>query len=200
MTDGLPAGGLMAAATRPDDTVAWGSAVLLLLVLAPVLVAMMVRVVPGDERLVVSRFGGATTVRGPGRVLVIPGIDRWVRVPLKWEPLDVWLEAVTRDGAVVRLKAIALVSVSDPERFALRTAPHPSAAVSVIVESQVRRHVAGLTLAELGGSASGPVDAPADVDAAVGGWGLSVSLLEIVRADVPLHSVLRWAADGRKPS
>ncbi|MES9542153.1 MULTISPECIES: SPFH domain-containing protein [unclassified Actinomadura] len=174
----------------------WTSlAVLALLVLITMLVIASLRVVPEGERLVVSRLGRPPTVRGPGRALVVPGVDRWVRVPLRWSPMDVWLEASTRDGVLLRLKAIVLVAVSDPARHALRPVPQ-TAAVSFIVEGRLRRHIADRDLNELGGLTSDQMRLlTSDLDEAVGEWGLTVTLLEVVRADVPLAGLNRWLAD-----
>ncbi|MGP4029910.1 SPFH domain-containing protein [Actinomadura sp. 3N407] len=203
MVGGITAGGLVATgpaqgAEPLPDFVPWAPpAVVAVIVLAPLLVAAVLRVVPEGERLVVCRLGGAPRVRGPGRVVVVPGVDRWVRIPLRWDPLDVWLEAPTRDGVVLRLRAVALVSVSDPARYAQRTVPPPAAAISVIVESQVRRYFAERYLIQLAGQVPGEAAAlAAKVGDAVGEWGLTVSVLEIARAEVPLHSLRRWAAEN----
>lgn len=171
----------------------WTSlALLACLVLITVLVIASLRVVLEGERLVISRLGGPPAVRGPGRMLVVPGIDRWVRVPMRWDPLDIWLEAPTRDGVLLRLKAVALISVSDPARYALGPVPE-AAAVSVIVEGHLRRHVAERPLNGLGDLAPGRTPPlPTDLDDAVGEWGLKITLLEVVRADVPLDGLHRW--------
>lgn len=171
----------------------WTSlALLACLVLIAVLVIASLRVVPEGERLVVSRLGGPPAVRGPGRTLVVPGIDRGVRVPLRWGPLDLWLEAPTRDGVLLRLRAVALISVSDPARHALRPVPD-AAAISVLAEGRLRRHVAERHLNELGDLLPGRTHPlAADLDAAVAEWGLKVTALEVVRADVPLPALRRW--------
>ncbi|MGI5422339.1 SPFH domain-containing protein [Actinomadura luteofluorescens] len=171
----------------------WTSlALLACLVLIAVLVIASLRVVPEGERLVVSRLGGPPAVRGPGRTLVVPGIDRGVRVPLRWGPLDLWLEAPTRDGVLLRLRAVALISVSDPARHALRPVPE-AAAISVLAEGRLRRHVAERHLNELADLLPGRTNPlAADLDAAVAEWGLKVTALEVVRADVPLPALRRW--------
>ncbi|MGI5200783.1 SPFH domain-containing protein [Spirillospora sp. CA-108201] len=187
MTKGLPREQLL------PGFLTWTSlALLACLVLIMFLVVASARVVPEGERLVVTRLGGPPAVRGPGRTLVVPGVDRWVRVPLRWGPLDVWLEAPTRDGVLLRLKAVALISVSDPARHALRPVPE-AAAISVILEDHLRRHVADRLLGELGGLAPGRA-APltADLHDAVAEWGLEIMMLEVVRADVPLAGLHRW--------
>ncbi|NDU72063.1 hypothetical protein GWI34_05405 [Actinomadura sp. DSM 109109] len=176
----------------------WGFPVILLILAAMVVLASL-RAVPEGERLVVSRLGGPLAVRGPGRVLVVPGVDRWVRVSLRWGPLDVWVEAPTRDGVLLRLKAVAGVSVSDPVRYALRPVPE-AAAVSLIVEDHLRRHLALRNLDELGGLAPGGTVLPtAGLDEAAGEWGLAIGGLEVVRADVPLPGLHRWLA-GNVPA
>lgn len=171
----------------------WPSLALLgCLVLITMLAVASLRVVPEGERLVVSRLGGPPTVRGPGRTLVVPGVHRSVRVPMRWGPLDIWLEAPTREGVPLRLKAVALVSVSDPARCALRPVPQ-TAAISVIVEGRLRRHVAQRRLNELGDLLPGRANPlAADLDAAVAEWGLKITALEVVRADVPLPALHRW--------
>lgn len=191
MTEGLPQEHLLPA------FLTWPSLALLAgLVLITMLVVTSLRVVPEGERLVVSRLGGPQTVRGPGRTLAVPGVHRWVRVPMRWGPLDIWLEAPTRDGVLVRLRVVVLVSVSDPVRCALRPVPE-AAAISVIVEGRLRRHVAQRRLNELDDLLPGRTNRLAagldtDLDAAVAEWGLEITALEVVRADVPLPALHRW--------
>lgn len=133
----------------------WTSlALLACLVLIAVLVIASLRVVPEGERPVVSRLGGPPAVRGPGRTLVVPGID--------------------------------------PARHALRPVPE-AAAISVLAEGRLRRHVAERHLNELGDLLPGRTNPlAADLDAAVAERGLKVTALEVVRADVPLPALRRW--------
>jgi regulator of protease activity HflC (stomatin/prohibitin superfamily) len=82
------------------------------LVLA-VLAVNSFRVVPADERLVRFRRGRrGHQVKGPGLVVVLPGIDRGVRLPLRRTWADVmWLEATTRDGVSMTVNGAALIRV-----------------------------------------------------------------------------------------
>jgi len=59
------------------------TAVLILLVIALALAGASVRVLREYERAVVFRLGRLVGERGPGLVLLIPGIDRMVRVSLR---------------------------------------------------------------------------------------------------------------------
>jgi regulator of protease activity HflC (stomatin/prohibitin superfamily) len=63
-----------------------------LLVVAAFLIALAanaIRILPEYERGVLFRLGRVKTVRGPGLVFIIPGIDRLVRVSLRNVAMDV---------------------------------------------------------------------------------------------------------------
>ncbi|TNY34589.1 SPFH domain-containing protein [Thermomonospora catenispora] len=215
MTGGLVAGGVDAGgppAQPPTDPFAAGppsGAVLAVTVLvaAVIAAAATVRVVPGHRRLVRWRLGGAPTVRGPGVVWILPGIDRWELVRLRTAPLELWAQASTRDGVVVHLKIVAVMSIADPDRYAIREAEAPGAACAtagVLVEERVRRCVARRELTRLAEAiAAGDAPLPDEEDDAhlreLEEWGLSVSSIHIARADVPLHGLRRWAARSAPP-
>lgn len=55
-----------------------------------VIISRAVRVVGEDERLVVCRLGRVVRVRGPGLVLLWPGLEREVRVSLRLVCLDLF--------------------------------------------------------------------------------------------------------------
>ncbi|GLW66439.1 hypothetical protein Arub01_46830 [Actinomadura rubrobrunea] len=209
MTGALAAGGAALAGSAARSPEPFGAepppgVVLIVAAVAAAVIVMAatVRVVPGHQRLVVWRLGGAPQVRGPGLVRVLPGIDRWERVGLRMAPLEMWTQALTRDGVILRLKIMAVVSVVDPDRYAARAAEAPGAAgatAGVIVESQVRRHIARRDLTQLTGvvAAGGGAPVPGVEDDGhrreLEQWGLAVSLIQIVQADVPLHSLHHWA-------
>ncbi|KAB2341618.1 SPFH domain-containing protein [Actinomadura rudentiformis] len=199
LTVGSVAAGMPRQGVEPPPVVVF---IVVALVVAGIVVVATVRVIPEHQRLVVWRLGGAPVVRGPGLVWVLPGIDRWERVWLRVDPLETWSQAFTRDGVLLRLKIIAVVSVIDPARYAARAAePSASAdvAAGVIVEGQVRRYIAERDLTQLTVMIAGGVSPVPDAgDAArrwvLGQWGLAVSVIQIVQADVPLHSLHHWTA------
>lgn len=139
-------------------------------------VAAMVRVVPGHQRLVVWRLGGS--------------------------PLELWSRALTRDGVTVHVKIVAVMSITDPHRYATQAAQAPGAAsttASILVEERVRRSIAErdlVQLAEVVAAGGSPVpDETGDAHLReLERWGLSASLVRIAQADVPLHSLRQWTA------
>jgi regulator of protease activity HflC (stomatin/prohibitin superfamily) len=90
-------------------------AVLVIVGLIAALVAGSVRVLREYERAIVFRLGRLAGQRGPGLVLLIPGIDRMVRVSLRTVTLNVPpQDIITRDNVTARVDAVAYFRVVDP--------------------------------------------------------------------------------------
>jgi regulator of protease activity HflC (stomatin/prohibitin superfamily) len=81
------------------------------------LAAASVRVLREYERAVVFRLGRVIEQKGPGLVLLIPAIDRMVRVSLRTVTLRIPpQEVITRDNVPVRVAAVAYFRIIDPTR------------------------------------------------------------------------------------
>jgi regulator of protease activity HflC (stomatin/prohibitin superfamily) len=88
---------------------------LMLIALSGVLVWSGVRIVREYQRLVVFRLGRVIGARGPGLVLMIPGIDRGVRVDLREQFIQVpHQKCITRDNAPVDVDCLIYLYVVDP--------------------------------------------------------------------------------------
>src|SRR5438270_10128213 len=86
-----------------------------LAVLALSAASLSVRVLREYERGVVFRLGRLMDQRGPGLILLIPTIDRMVRVSLRTITLGVPpQEVITRDNVPARVTAVAYYRVIDP--------------------------------------------------------------------------------------
>ncbi len=72
-------------------------------------------ILPEYERGVVFRLGRLQPVRGPGLVIILPGIDRLVRVKLRTVAMDVSpQDVITRDNVSVKVSAVLYFKVVDP--------------------------------------------------------------------------------------
>ena len=79
-----------------------------------------VRVLREYERGVVFRLGRVIDQKGPGLVLLVPAVDRMVRVSLRTVTLRIPpQEVITRDNVPVRVAAVAYFRVIDPTRSVL---------------------------------------------------------------------------------
>ena len=85
-----------------------------------VLAGASVRVLREYERGVVFRLGRVIDQKGPGLVLLIPVVDRMVRVSLRTVTLRIPpQDVITRDNVPVRVAAVAYFRVIDPTRSVL---------------------------------------------------------------------------------
>lgn len=163
------------------------------------------RRVRAAERLVVRRSGRTVGVRGPGLRFLLPLADTGVRVPMDARPHDIWLKATTRDGVPVRVKALAVMRVDDPVRYA--AAADVSSAAQTVVELTLRDLIAGRDLVDMasllkGGDDAGPPRAdlpradlhPTDllrrVNEALRPGGMAATLVEVTDALVPVRADL----------
>jgi regulator of protease activity HflC (stomatin/prohibitin superfamily) len=104
--------------------------VVMLVAVVATLVAMSVRILREYERAVVFRLGRLLGQKGPGLVLLIPGIDRMVRVDLRTVTLDIQTQnLITRDNVPAKVNAVCYFRVIDApraivdvERFLVATA------------------------------------------------------------------------------
>jgi regulator of protease activity HflC (stomatin/prohibitin superfamily) len=88
-----------------------GVAIILLIML---LIAA-IKIVQEYERGVIFRLGRLQGAKGPGIFLIIPLVDRMVKVDLRVVTLDIPAqEAITRDNVTVRVNAVAYYRVVDP--------------------------------------------------------------------------------------
>jgi len=88
--------------------------VCVLIALMAGLVAASVRILREYERAVVFRLGRLIGQKGPGLVVLIPGVDRMVRVDLRTIVLDIPpQDLITRDNVPAKVNAVAYFRVVD---------------------------------------------------------------------------------------
>ena len=122
-----------------------GIAVLALFILIPA----AVKIVPEYERGVLFRLGRLVGQRGPGLFLIIPFIDRMVKVDLRVITMDVpSQEVITKDNVTVRVNAVVFFRVITPEDSVVKVLDHVRA-TSQISQTTLRNVVGQSELDEL---------------------------------------------------
>ncbi|HET9589959.1 MAG TPA: SPFH domain-containing protein [Anaerolineales bacterium] len=92
-----------------------------ILVLGFIFLANAVRIVPEYQRLVVFRLGRSIGAKGPGIILLIPVIDRAVRVDLREQVREIPHQtAITKDNAGISVDFIWYYKVLDPTESVLQ--------------------------------------------------------------------------------
>jgi regulator of protease activity HflC (stomatin/prohibitin superfamily) len=157
-------------------------------VLLPLLLILFftsVRVLREYQRGVVFQLGRFWKVKGPGLVLVIPGIQQMVRIDLRVvtmnvEPQDV----ISRDNVSVKVSAVIFFRVIDPqkaiiqvENFLLATSQLAQTTLRVVLG----KHELDEMLAE---RERLNVDIQRILDAQTDGWGIKVTNVEIKDIDL----------------
>jgi regulator of protease activity HflC (stomatin/prohibitin superfamily) len=89
-----------------------------LLILAVLFVIASIKIIKEYERAVVFRLGRLLkSHKGPGIIIIIPFIDKWVRVSLRLVAMDVPpQDVITRDNVSVKVNAVLYFRVVDPNK------------------------------------------------------------------------------------
>jgi regulator of protease activity HflC (stomatin/prohibitin superfamily) len=85
-----------------------------------VLISAAVKVLPEYERGVILRLGRIQPLKGPGLILIIPIIDRLIRVNLRTQTYDIPpQDIITKDNVTVHVNAVAYFNVVEAIRSVL---------------------------------------------------------------------------------
>jgi regulator of protease activity HflC (stomatin/prohibitin superfamily) len=156
-------------------------------VLAIILLSASVRILREYERGVVFRLGHLSSPpRGPGFVLLIPIIDKMIRVDLRTVTLNVPpQEVITKDNVPVRVNAVAYFRIIDPER-AIVQVENFMVATSQISQTTLRSVLGQHVLDELL-SERDKINTILQqiIDEATAPWGVKVSIVEVKDVEIP---------------
>jgi regulator of protease activity HflC (stomatin/prohibitin superfamily) len=182
-----------------------GAIVIVVVVLAIVGLAaasMSLRVLREYERGVVFRLGRLMEQRGPGLVLLIPTIDRMVRVSLRTVTLTIPpQEIITRDNVPARVTAVTYYRVVDPNDAITQVESYDAATVQ-IAQTSLRSVLGGADLDTLLSERDRLNEELQHViDAQTEPWGIKVTTVEIKDVEIPesmQHAIARQAEAERE--
>ena len=158
-----------------------GVIVVVLLILIP----MTVKIVTEYERGVIFRLGRLVGAKGPGLFLIIPFIDRMIKVDLRVVTMDVpSQEVITRDNVTVRVNAVVYFRVVDPESSVVKVLDHIRA-TSQISQTTLRNVLGQSELDELLAQREKLNQALQKIiDEHTDPWGVKVSTVEIKEVEL----------------
>jgi regulator of protease activity HflC (stomatin/prohibitin superfamily) len=173
-----------------------------LAVIALTAVGASVRVLREYERGVVFRLGRLMDQRGPGLVLLVPTIDRMVRVSLRTITLTVPpQEIITRDNIPARVTAVAYYRVVNPNNAVTEVENYHNATLQ-ISQTTLRSVLGGVDLDSLLADRERLNEALQHViDAQTEPWGIKVTTVEIKDVEIPermQHAIARQAEAERE--
>jgi len=162
--------------------IGWGLLVLVVLVLG----SMTVKIMAEYERGVLFRLGRLVGSRGPGLFLIIPFVDRMVKVDLRVVTMDVpYQEVITRDNVTVKVNAVVYFRVVDPEFSVVKVLDHIRA-TSQVSQTTLRSVLGQSELDELL-TARERLNQTLQriIDEHTDPWGVKVSVVEIKEVELP---------------
>jgi len=159
---------------------------LVVIVLVVMFLASAIRILNEYERAVVFRLGRIRDVKGPGLIIIIPGIDRVVKVDMRTITMDIPpQDVITKDNVSIKVNAVvyfrvvnANAAVTNVENYLYATSqPAQTTLRSVcgqveLDETLSAREKINMHLQEI-------------LDRSTEPWGIKVSLVEVKQIDLP---------------
>ncbi len=161
---------------------------LVFLALAIFVLANSIRVLREYERAVVFRLGRYVGTRGPGLIILVPFIERMVRISLRTVAMDVEpQDVITKDNVSVRVNAVLYFRVMEPEKAVIEVEDFLFA-TSQLAQTTLRSVVGQ---AELDGLLAERDKLNAKVqtilDEGTDPWGIKVMTVEMKDVDLPME-------------
>ena len=144
-----------------------------------------IRILREYERGVVFQLGRFWKVKGPGLIILIPGIQQMVRVDLRVIVMDVPpQDVISKDNVSVKVNAVVYFRVIDPQRAIIQVEDFYTATsqlAQTTLRSVLGKHELDEMLAERDKLNT---DIQKILDAATDAWGIKVATVEIKHIDI----------------
>jgi regulator of protease activity HflC (stomatin/prohibitin superfamily) len=157
-----------------------------IVVFALIILSNAIRILREYERGVIFRLGRLIRAKGPGLILLIPIVDRMIRVSLRTVVLDVPpQDVITQDNVSIKVNAVVYFRVLDPQK-AIVQVENFLAATSQISQTTLRSVLGQSELDDLL-SQRDKINHKLQqiIDANTEPWGVKVSNVEVKQIDLP---------------
>jgi regulator of protease activity HflC (stomatin/prohibitin superfamily) len=161
------------------------STVAFVIVILLVLATQIFKILNEYERGVVFTFGRFTGVKGPGIIILIPLVQRMVKVDLRVIVLDVpTQDVISRDNVSVKVNAVVYFRIVEPDKAIIQVA-NPFEATSQLAQTTLRSVLGQHELDEMLSQRDKlNVNIQRILDTATDAWGIKVSNVEIKQMDL----------------
>ena len=154
--------------------------------LAVILLANTLKILKEYERAVVFRLGRFTSVRGPGLIILIPGIERMVRSDLRILTMDIpSQDIITRDNVTLKVNGVVYFRVHDPAKSVIGVENY-LAATAQIAQTTLRSVIGQFELDEILSQREQINNTLQTIlDEQTEPWGVKVTAVEVKAIDLP---------------
>lgn len=160
---------------------------MVILILVIFFLSTAIRVLNEYERGVIFRLGRALKkAKGPGLIILIPIVDRMVKVSMRLVAMDVDpQDVITKDNVSVKVNAVIYFRVIEPKKAIIEVENY-TYAMSQLAQTTLRSVCGGAELDELL-SARDKVNAQLQeiLDTHTDPWGIKVATVELKHIDLP---------------
>ncbi|MCK4775190.1 MAG: slipin family protein, partial [Candidatus Krumholzibacteria bacterium] len=150
------------------------------------LLASAIRVLREYERAVIFRLGRLISVKGPGLIILIPLVDRMVKVSLRVVAMDVApQDVITRDNVSIKVNAVVYFRVMMPDK-AITEVEDYLYATTQLAQTTLRSVLGQAELDQLL-SERDTINHQLQqiIDEQTDSWGIKISLVEVKHVDLP---------------
>ena len=156
------------------------------IVIVLILLFSAIRILKEYERGVLFRFGRLRGTKGPGIFLIIPFVDKIVKVDLRTVTMDVPpQDVITRDNVPVKVNAVIYFRVLDPEKSVVKIEKY-ILATSQIAQTTLRSILGQAELDDLLARREKiNQELQKIIDEQTDPWGIKVSMVEIKDVELP---------------
>jgi regulator of protease activity HflC (stomatin/prohibitin superfamily) len=157
-----------------------------LIIVILIILPMAIKITREYERGVIFRLGRFAGIRGPGLFLIIPFIDKMVKIDLRVVTLDVPAqEVITKDNIPITVDAVLYFKVSDPEKATIEVENYMMA-TSQNSQTSLRGVVGASSLDELLTERERVNKKLHEIiDRATDPWGIKVTAVEVKHVEIP---------------
>ncbi len=160
--------------------------ILFIIFLVVMFLASAIRILNEYERAVIFRLGRIINVKGPGLIILIPVIDKMVKVDMRTITMDVPpQDVITRDNVSIKVNAVVYFRVMDANS-AVTQVENFLYATSQLAQTTLRSVCGQVELDEIL-SAREKINLHLQeiLDRSTDSWGIKVSLVEVKQIDLP---------------
>ena len=163
-----------------------GFFLLVVIVLTVMFLASAIRILNEYERGVIFRFGRIINTKGPGIIILIPVVDRMVKVDLRTIAMEVpSQDVITRDNVSIKVSAVIYFRVMDSNRAVIEVENYLYA-TSQLSQTTLRSVCGQVELDEiLSEREKINLNIQGILDRGTEPWGIKVTLVEVKNIDLP---------------
>jgi len=161
--------------------------IFLFAIILVILVFNTIKILREYQRAVIFRLGRFTSLRGPGLIILIPGIEKMVRVDLRTVTMDIpSQDIISKDNVTLKVNGVVYFRVDNPEKAVIAVEDY-YAATAQISQTTLRTVIGQYELDEiLQHRDKINVSLQEILDEQTEPWGVKVSAVEVKAIDLPL--------------